>query len=560
MEKILRFLSGEAPIGFPIFFCIVLALLFVAWFIDRYSPVVNRKKFRIFMASLIGFLVFTFAVMRAANPPKPESWHVGFLPLQMSAAQAADSAGPGISWAFPEMAARAGELQSPNHIIFLRPEWLTAGFGKDSATATPLFDLESCLRWGRLVRLTYLIWGRVEESGSQMTLTITAYALADDDDTFSRSFQWPKTPAGEWTSVMEGAARDVVAEIYRRADVPFHPDASGLDIYRSPSASDYFLGRFLLNNRQHGPAMSAFQRALQKDSASLLGWYGTGLAHGESMIVEPDETKRTQHQRRMEYFLKMAAQKNPQFQPAFSSLVRYYMLSKPEPRYLDAEFAMMAANDLYGRDYQLFYNLSFMNKMRWESFRLGSREAILKKALAINPAGFDAYLELGRHYIQNSRPHDHVSQLALDHFSMAHRLRPQDLDAIVGLVTAYDYMSYYKEAMALLDETIRRYPDRSELYYSLGVVHYHQAAVHGAREKPRDQADELSKAEINFRKAVELSNHGYAHLYLGKIYDMQKKRNEAIEEFRICMKILKKDDPYREEARKKLREYFPDVE
>jgi hypothetical protein len=57
-----------------------------------------------------------------------------------------------------------------------------------------------------------------------------------------------------------------------------------------------------------------------------------------------------------------------------------------------------------------------------------------------------------------------------------------------------------------------------------------------------------------------LKPNGYAYLYLGKIYDIQKRRNEAIESYRGAMKYISKEDKYREEARKKLKEYFPDVE
>lgn len=560
MENILRFLSGDVPLGFMFYFSIVLALLFIYWFVDRYSPVVHRQKFRVFMFSIIGLIAVTYTFMRLARPPKPRTTHIGILPLQTTLHSPGDSVVLGLCWAIPEMTVNAGELQAPDHVVFLRPEWLTDSYGADTTGRRILKDDRERLAWSRLVGLEYLVSGTLEAQKESVLITMRVQDPFENETVVTSSTTVPRTSSGRLdSSVMESAA-ELCRQLLETADADPRANENGLDLYTTLAATDYFVGRFLLSERKMEQALGHFQKALQVDSLSPLGWYGTGLAHGELMIASEDDAERRTHQNRMEYFLKMAIQKNDRFQPPYSALVRYYLLSRPEPRYLDAELTMMMANDLYPRDYELFYNLSFMNKMRWESFHLGSKDAILLKALELNPAGFDAYLELGRFYIQKSRPHDHWSQLALDNFRMAHQLQPNDLGAILGLVTAYDFMSYYKEALDLLHTTLQAHPANAELQYSLGVVQYHLAAVHGAKERKKEQSVELAKAEAAFRRAVELSNHGYAHLYLGKIYDSQNKRNEAIEEFRTCMKLLKKDDPYREEARKKLREYFPDVE
>ncbi len=563
MEKIIRFLSGDLPIGILGFLAILAAILFVYAYVVLYSPVVNKKKFRTFTIALIGFLVFTYVIARLARPPIPETVRIAILPLEFRhdgrPLSAEDSLYVGTGWAVAEIATRAGELQAPKHVIFLRPEWTTEIWSVDSAGEISPSDPRRTLASARLVRLDYLAFGSFDFSNDGLDLSIEIQHLPDRASV-GRVSRRIDRKADAYVDGATEAGLEVTRQLMDAEGLSFRPEASGVEIYRTGVAPLYFKGCEMFARRQWSPALAAFQEALKKDSSSLLGWYGSGLAYGELMIRTTDEKQRPMLQRRFEYHLKIAGQRQSDFQPAYTALVRYFMLTRPEPRYLDAELAMIAANELYDRDYRLYYLLSFMQKARWESFRLYTKEQVLQKALEINPAGFDAHLAIGQYYIQHSRPHDYQSEQALRHFDVAHTLRPNDLDAIRGLVMAYDYMGYYDKAIALLEPTLKNHKDNAELHYSLGIVRYHAAAMHRVKKEMNAEARELSLAEASFLRAVELKNHGYARLYLGKIYDSQNKRNQAIEQFRLCMRILDKEDPYREEARKKLREYFPDVE
>jgi tetratricopeptide (TPR) repeat protein len=237
------------------------------------------------------------------------------------------------------------------------------------------------------------------------------------------------------------------------------------------------------------------------------------------------------------------------------------MFFKPEPRYLDAEIALIGANELYDRDYTVYYVLSYMQQLRWESFGLSSKEEVLKKAITVNPAGFDSYINLGRSYLELSKAHDYRAKLAMEHYGMAQQLRPADFEAIIGMVTACDYIGLYDRALRLLEFAEKLYPAKADVYYNLGVVTYHIGNSYKPKKKPKEEREQYQIAEAYFKKAIQLKpSHGYAYLYLAKIYAEFKNNEQAIESLRMVMKLLDREDRYREEARRKLNEFFPDVE
>ncbi|MBX7152728.1 tetratricopeptide repeat protein [bacterium] len=560
MQSIIRFLSGEVPGG--IFFLLTICgiILFIANYLRKHSEIIDKRKLRNATLALIGFLCFTYAIVRLARPPKPIQIHVAIFPFEFR-----DNTGShrlhayqGLGWGMAEMATRIGEMQSPPHLTFLRPEWITGSFGEDSTAKFSQLDSSKLLSWANLLGIDYVAAGSFEIKDQHAILDVHIYNSAEHG--LIRSFQYDLPLTSEWTPRAKECATELIQFFYQETDYKFNPTAIEADLYNTPSLMPYFQGQLLMSVYRYEDALSAFQEALKADSSSLLAWYGTGLAYGELSTRTNDDQLRKNYQARMEYHLKRAGQLDEKFEPAYTALADFYMSIKPEPRYLDAEFALIAAHTLYDRDYLIYDLLSYMQKIRWESFNLKTKEEILKKAIAANPASFYSYLALGKYYIDLSRPNDHFSQLALNNFLIAQKLRPNDIDATLGLVTAYDHLNYFDPAITLLNRASQINPDNAEVYYSLGILYFHVAGKYKAKKQTREELAQYPTAEMYFKKALQIKNYPYVYLYLGKIYEVQNKRDEAIAAFRAAMKLLDRDDPYREEARKKLREYFPDAE
>lgn len=563
MQSIIRFLSGEVPGGIFFFLTICGVILFIAYYLHKHSEIINKRKLRNATFALISFLCLTYTIVRLARPPQPIQIHVAIFPFEFH--NNGESTGShrvhpyqGLGWGLAEMVSRAGELQSPSHLTFLRPEWITGSFGEDSTAKFSQLDSSKLLAWANLLGIDYVAAGSFTINGQNARFDIQVYDAMEHEILQSVQYDLPLT--AELTERAEEHATALAKFFYDETSNKFILPVAGNDIYKTSAFVPYSRGQYLMSLYEYDDALTAFQEALKSDSNSVLAWYGTGLAYGELMAHAADDQLRKNFQVRMEYHLKRAGQLDEKFEPAYSALADFYMSVKPEPRYLDAEFALIAAHTLYERDYLIYDLLSYMQKIRWESFDLKTKEEILKKAIAANPASFYSYLALGKYYIDQSRPNDHFSQLALNNFLIAQKLRPNDIDATLGLVTAYDHLNYFDPAIALLNRAAQIYPDHPEVFYSLGILHFHVAGKYKAKKQTREEFAQYPTAEMYFKKAIQIKNYPYAYLYLGKIYEVQNKRDDAIAAFRAAMKLLDRDDPYREEARKKLREYFPDIE
>ena len=567
MDYLIRFLSGEVPGGFFLYFSIIIILSFFYWYIIRHSPVVNKRKFSIFMFTVMGFITLTYLVLRLARPPHHENIYIGILPLENSNVVADSSLRKeieqysGTGWALAESASRISESASPPYLYCLRPEWLENSHDHDSLGKVSIFDEQHLLDWASLIKLNYLAAGTFRITSKSLELNISIFDVAARKAIRQLPFSTPLANSKEWAAHITEVSLELSKFLYHCADEKFNASKIDPSFYSIAGLTDYSRGKKLLSQKLIDSSLYAFQSALSKDSASALTWYGLGLAHGELMLRSKDSKSYEYHQHRTEYFLKKAGQIDSTFEPSVSALAKYYMFFKPEPRYLDAEIALIGANELYNRDYNVYYILSYMQKLRWESFGMSSKEEVLQKAIELNPAGFDSYINLGKSYLELSKPHDYRAKLAMEYYKVAQLLRPADFEAITGMATASDYVGMYEQALKLLKFAEQIYPEKADVYYSLGVINYHIGAGYKNKKKLKEERDQYLIAEAYFKKAIQMKpNHGYAYLYLAKIYTEFKENKEAIEALRMVMKILDRDDKYREEARRKLNEFFPDVE
>lgn len=567
MEKINRFLSGEVPGGFFLYLTIIGILLFFRWYMIRHSPVVNNRKLSIVIFTLVGFIFISFLVARFARPPRPNSLYIGILPFE-NENTVADSAFSstikmysGTGWALAETASRFSESASPSHLYFLRPDWLVNSYDNDSLGKVSVFDEKHLLDWATLIKLKYVAAGTFKVTQNSVDFSVIIYETATRKPIRQIPMSVPLVTGKELSERVTQLSLQLTRTLYQLTDEKLNESRIDIGYSQTSGLLDYSRGRKLLAQKLIDSSLSSFQAALQADSSNPLTWYGMGLVHGELMIRTKDSKRFQQLQNRTEYYLKMAGQINDKFQPSVSTLAKYYMFFKPEPRYLDAEIALIGANELYDRDYTVYYVLSYMQKLRWESFGMSTKEEVLKKAITVNPAGFDSYINLGKSFLELSKAHDYRAKQAMEYYSIAQQLRPADFEAIIGMVTACDYIGLYDRALKLLEFAEKLYPAKADVYYNLGVVNYHIGNSYKPKKKQKEEREQYTIAEAYFKKAIQLKpTHGYAYLYLAKIYAEFKNNEQAIESLRMVMKLLDREDRYREEARRKLNEFFPDVE
>jgi Flp pilus assembly protein TadD len=156
---------------------------------------------------------------------------------------------------------------------------------------------------------------------------------------------------------------------------------------------------------------------------------------------------------------------------------------------------------------------------------------LLRSKVAAEPENIPARLDLAKAYRERGFP-----DVALEISRLATARFPDSGEAQLSLIRALRDLNRRAEATESLEAFLKTRPQTAPEYYSwLGIL--------------RDEAGLWPLGEPAHRQAVELSpNLDYLHNNLGYNLLMQKKNDEAAEEFRTALKL----DPKSQVARNNL--------
>ena len=156
---------------------------------------------------------------------------------------------------------------------------------------------------------------------------------------------------------------------------------------------------------------------------------------------------------------------------------------------------------------------------------------LLRDKVAAEPENIPARLDLAKTYRERGFP-----DVALEISRLATARFPDSGEAQLSLIRALRDLNRRSEATESLETFLKSHPQTAPEYYSwLGIL--------------RDESDMWPLGEPAHRKAVELAPKlDYLHNNLGYNLLMQKKNDEAAEEFRTALKL----DPKSQVARNNL--------
>ena len=145
---------------------------------------------------------------------------------------------------------------------------------------------------------------------------------------------------------------------------------------------------------------------------------------------------------------------------------------------------------------------------------------LLRDKVAAEPGNIPARLDLAKAYRERG-----FADVALEITRLAAARFPESGDVQLGLVRSLRDLNRRSEATEGLEAFLKAHPQTAPEYYSwLGIL--------------RDESGLWAAGEPAHRRAVELSpNLDYLHNNLGYNLLMQKKNDEAAEEFRTALKL-----------------------
>jgi len=184
----------------------------------------------------------------------------------------------------------------------------------------------------------------------------------------------------------------------------------------------------------------------------------------------------------------------------------------------------------------LYLQLTRLHPSRYKEMGFRNREKLLKHALSLNPALERAWIALGEDFYFRNKP-----EQAEEAYLKLLKIHPNSLDGLLALGKLYVFRNDVLNIIRVYERVLEIAPDYADAYYNLGIAYFNDG-----------KEDESIRF---FKRAVELNNHVDSHFYLGIIHARRGDRELAIEYFRKRIRFRRgMDDPFAEEARKKLYE------
>ena len=223
----------------------------------------------------------------------------------------------------------------------------------------------------------------------------------------------------------------------------------------------------------------------------------------------------------------------------------YRLLGKlyiQQSRWNKAEGALRKALKWDGNDPFVYFLFTRLHPSRYNDLGFRNPEALLRKALSIDPAFEQAWIALGeQYYFRNKPPKAEKTYIRL----LA--IHPTSLNGLLALGKLYVFRNDVVNIIRVYEKVLEISPTYADAYYNLGIAYYNSR-----------QED---KAILFFEKAIELNRHVNSHFYLGVIYAKRGDRQKAIHYFRERLHLGRgKDDTFTEEARKRLFQLIHDNE
>jgi len=208
-------------------------------------------------------------------------------------------------------------------------------------------------------------------------------------------------------------------------------------------------------------------------------------------------------------------------------------LAIQQERWNAAQRALLRANDLLLReDPLLYFDLSRLHQSRYRAMDFSSKSDLLKRAVYLNPAFEEAWIELAEDAYFRSKP-DQAESI----YRRMIAINPRSLDALLGLGRLYAYRNEVLRLINVYQRILDIDPTCTVAYYNLGIAYLN--------DHKEDEAFRL------FERAVELDEHPDSYYYLGVIHSRRGEREKALAAFRSRIRLRRgQDDAFAEEARK----------
>ena len=184
---------------------------------------------------------------------------------------------------------------------------------------------------------------------------------------------------------------------------------------------------------------------------------------------------------------------------------------------------------------RLYLDLTQLHPSRYQNLKFLNEESLIRQALFVNPASFQAIIQYSDFLNLNSRYEE--SENILMQFL---EVFPDQFDVLLTLGKFYVSRQNYVDAHAIFSKMLSgNYFNKMPVKFNLGVVYFHQ--------------EDFVNAKKIFTRIATQNMNPDAFLYLAYISEKEEDIEQSIEYLRKRIRYNRgPNDRYKEEARKRL--------
>lgn len=409
----------------------------------------------------------------------------------------------------------------PEQLFPYETAWLFTALNADSMTSKAYL-----LRFSKRVKLDYVVVGSVQEtSAKQYQIESQLIAVSNQEVVVDERENVPRDGLLSFTNNL--GAKVSAKLMGGQGNVPL-----GSDQLLDSGVVDYFVAKQLFLNSHYEQALAHAEASFKEDSTSiqrlnllaevLLGMANENYQNGKNSYWQYQQAK-------------VALQKVLALDAYESHALRLLgELNIEDRKWTQAESYLKQAIKANPWDPRIYYLLTQLHRSRYRDLGFANEEALLKRAIYINPCFFEARFALANYYEKKKR-----LDVSIDLVKEVLNINPTSIDGLMAIGKLYMAQNDLLHVLETYEKLLKLQPENADAYYNLGIVYYH--------------SKDYETAIKFFKRAIEIGDHLNSHLFLAYIYELQGKMGLAVKHLRIRVrKQVNEHDVYAEEARKHL--------
>ena len=490
-------------------------ILFVLFFIRRYSDILSTGSFRTLLLATLALSFITVAFIWYFNRPPKDKTRLAIFPVVDSSVNSDSS---WMSWAVAGIAAQTLLQTAEDNLLVYPLDWLWEAVSADSLSSQGYV-----LSYAQRVGLDYIVVGEMNSSCHKCPIQWSLFNVRSQESLASGTIDL-------LNKNVQSAGVQLARSVGSQLGLKIKSSIESIGIVPNSIIKWTVLAEKAYLQRDFESCIKLAEKAFATDSnyvpvRNLLATAHLNFGLSQKLKGKPPGI----HYAIARTLCEKTIKRDSLNATAERILGEYYLLKE---LWTKADTHLRRALDINPNDARIYRDLSQLHASRYKKLGFRNEKAVLNYAIFLNPCYEEARIQLAKYYYFKqwpSRAEKVINELLAIH--------PTSVEGLLYLSKIFISQNNILKVLEIGKRAVELAPNNVDAYFNLGVAYYHW--------------EDYENAQAFFQRAVDLDDHINAHLYLAYLYERKGDHAQAIRHLRKRLQ-LRRDDLYANKARELL--------